>query len=1320
MTAGAPRVSLGRSGTSRSALRPWSLWLVVRSLALLGIFGAALFVAPRVATSATFTVNDTGDAVDAIHGDGSCSTAAGVCTLRAAIEEANALAGTDAITFNIPGIGPHSIMPGGELPPITEPVVIDGYTQPGASPNTNPLGSPANAVIMIELDGTNAGGGNRGLRITGGGTTISGLAINHFSIYGINIGSFAGGGGGSANVIQGNYIGTDPTGTLDLGNSSANIFIIGSPDNIIGGTSAADRNVISGSGSATSNPPSGVGIYIIGSASTGNLVQGNYIGTNASGTGGLANGTHGVRISGAAGNLVGGVADQAGNVISGNGIDGIRIEGNVAIDNVVQGNLIGTNAMGSATLGNSGNGVTLVSAGLIGNSTVGGVESAARNIISGNGDAGVAIGIAGGGRGSVVQGNYIGTDVTGSIALGNTHEGVRITGSRTNTIGGTSTGAGNLISGNGGHGVFIAAPTSGSTGVIDNLVQGNVIGADAAGTANLGNGGDGVRIRNAQNNTVGGLVAAARNLISGNGGVGVYIDALAASPQNLATGNLVQGNYIGTDVSGASALGNTAGGVRLDSLAANNTIGGSSPGARNIISGNGGVGVDVRGNDPAEVLPGNRVQGNYIGVDASGSIALGNARGVSIAASNNTIGGTASGAGNVISANAGVGILIESFAASALIEGNYIGTDFTGGGALGNASDGVRIEVAVLASPARTIGGTPIGAGNIIAHNSGGGVVLEADLSGALDASGSRIVRNSIHSNAGLGIDLDADGVTPNDLGDSDTGANGLQNFPVITSAVSSSVTAIDGALHSTPSTSFSLDFYSSPAADPSGFGEGAVYLGSATVVTDALGDVTFSEAMAATATGHVVTATATDPGGSTSEFSGVVVADGPLVILVSERVEVADDVGVGGTLVVLVSERIEVTDDVVVGGPLVILVVEQIAVADEVMGAGPLVILVSEAVVVADGVTVAVPLVILVSEQVEVADDVAVTVPLVILIVERIGVADDVVMLADIDGDGIAAAIDGFYVAGTFESEATLFSDRFTDQQLGGTTFGAVTDRQSQVFTIEDTVSPLDGVRIQTGSDAVALTTCAAPYELTFAPNTTANFACGSITIVVDSGAVTIPLFRSVLTIPAGATVTIDGDPDGTSEIMNSSLSDISVSLFVDGAALSIAPGQTLTVYNAQGAMNAVLAAIDERLITETDPSVLVALQLARNDLDGNHGGEPNNGALDELEAGDLVAALVKISNTIEHLDDAEAAGGADASELEMLLTLAAQLVAQGAFDDAAAAVGPSPSKGQQKQLDKIAGKIADGMVQRSLMEYAGAVDEFARAVRWAVGLLP
>ena len=688
------------TGTKRPAVeKTLALAFLLTALVILSLLAA------KPAHAKTFTVNYTGDGPDAVPGNGACNVIFGLCSLRAAIEEANAAAGADTINFNIFGSGPHTIAPDAPLPQITGPVAIDGYSQSGASPNALAVGN--NAVLKIELSGINAGPDASGLMINASNTTVKGLVINQWDGSGVEIfGSEVEG-----NKVIGNFIGTTANGSGDLGNGLHGVVIsAAASDNTIGGTQTAARNIISG------NDVNGVSIL----SAQGNQVIDNYIGTDKNGTLDLGNSQSGVFIGGAAtNNTVGGAGTAARNVISGNNGDGVIIFGASAKSNKVMGNFVGTNASGTQDRGNSQSGIFISDAP---DNTIGGATAGARNIISGNNGDGVGI-FAGGAKGNKVLGNYVGTDKNGSLDLGNSQSGVMIFGAASdNTIGGTETAARNIISGNEGSGVAIL------TGAEDNRVTGNFIGTDVSGTSDLGNDFHGVRIDGAANNMVGGTTAAARNIISGNDQRGVTIEDAGA------TGNKVMGNYIGTDKNGTADLGNFASGVFIGD-APDNTVGGTTAGARNIISGNDGSGVDI-------------------------------------------------------------------FGAS---------------------------------------------------------------------ATGNHIPSNSINGNGELGIDLGDNGVTANDASDGDVGPNNLQNYPILTSAKTTKLaTTIKGTLNSTASTTFTLRFFSSPAADPSGFGEGQKFKGSKSVTTNSSGNATFTfKTKKKVAKGQFVSATATRTAtGDTSEFS--------------------------------------------------------------------------------------------------------------------------------------------------------------------------------------------------------------------------------------------------------------------------------------------------------------------------------------------------------------------------------------------------------------------------------------------------------------------
>jgi len=553
-----------------------------RMLAL-GMLVAALLVAMLLASSpaqaaSTFTVNSTGDDGDLTPGNGECYTGVDVavevkgCTLRAAIQEANASSSADTINFDIPTTGVATITPTSELPKITKPVTINGYSQPGAKPNTKAVGS--DAVLKIELSGEDAPTAY-GLVLGAANSTVKGLAINRW-----NNGIRIDGPNATGIKITGNFIGSDVSGTQDLGNGQG-VRVFEGSNNTIGGATLAERNVLSG------NAHSGIGLGDGDGPVTDNRITGNYIGTDKTGTKALGNTLYGVNIEGAPGTIIGGTTAAARNVISGNDNFGIDISSG---GTEVLGNFVGTDATGTKDLGNSEEGVYITGR----NNTVGGATAAERNIISANNDAGIAIQGATA-SGNKVAGNYVGTDVSGTKDLGNTSSGVFL-GASNNTVGGATAGERNVISGNDTEGVLISG--NNSTG---NKVRGNYVGTDKSGTANLGNGNSGVVVSEAPNNAIGGTTPGARNIISGNNESGIFIGGAAA------TGNEVTGNYVGTDVSGTRALKNSLQGVFVY-FAPNNTIGGTTPGARNIITGNGGDGVGIFGAGAT----GNRILSNSI------------------------------------------------------------------------------------------------------------------------------------------------------------------------------------------------------------------------------------------------------------------------------------------------------------------------------------------------------------------------------------------------------------------------------------------------------------------------------------------------------------------------------------------------------------------------------------------------------------------------------------------------------------------------------------------------------------------------------------
>jgi hypothetical protein len=379
-----------------------------------------MLLATRV-TAATFAVLTTADS--------------GAGSLRQAITDANAAPGADTIEFNIPGIGVHTITPASALPAITESVLIDGYSQPGALQNT--LADGIDAVLLLELDGTNVPVSSGILDVQATGTTIQGLVINRGAATGAAI-SLGGGGG---HVVAGNFIGTDPAGTASLPNVYG--VVVNSGNNVIGGDFPAARNLISG------NLQSGISL-----TEEDNAVLGNFIGTDRHGTGDLGNGRAGVALSGMFFSVIGGATAGHRNVISGN-VFGIESIGG---SYVIQGNFIGTDVTGTAAVPNT------VGIHLAGDDhLVGGNVPGAGNLISGNGGEGLVIQ---GGSSNTVQGNLIGTDVGGTAPLGNAFYGVSVEFGfqipMGNLIGGTNASAANVIAFNGVGGIS-AANSQGTT-----------------------------------------------------------------------------------------------------------------------------------------------------------------------------------------------------------------------------------------------------------------------------------------------------------------------------------------------------------------------------------------------------------------------------------------------------------------------------------------------------------------------------------------------------------------------------------------------------------------------------------------------------------------------------------------------------------------------------------------------------------------------------------------------------------------------------------------------------------------------------------------
>ena len=522
------------------------------------------------------------------------------------------------------------------------------------------LGASSNTIGAANTDGSTAnlisGNKQRGIEINSDGTT--------------------------GNVVLGNRIGLTAGGTATLPNLGDGV-LLNAADNIIGGTVQGAGNIISG------NLGSGVRITnLYQTSADNNQILGNLIGLDVTGvSSGVGNVQSGVEIDNASGTTIGGVTSAAGtgpgNVISGNSQDGVHLTGSSTAATVIEGNIVGLDAAGTAhPQRNLLAGILLD--GVSGNS-VGGNQNGAGNVLSNNGTAGLEIDQ---GSKNTAQGNLIGTNPTGTAALGNLQNGLLILDSTGNSIGGTDDLAANIISGNNLSGISISG-----TAASGNVVLGNRIGTARSGTQAVGNGQDGVLIDSALSNTIGGTAAGAGNLISANRSHGIEIGGTAADPARM---NAIEGNRIGTTAIGSASLGNAQDGVFLAAGASNNTVGGTVPAAGNLISANLSNGVEL-----VTRATGNVVAGNLIGTDASGEAALGNNNvGVVIYdTSGNTIGGLTASAGhapgNVISGNRSSGVLISGPSATGnQLQGNLIGTDSSGLTAIPNASTGVTVDSA--------------------------------------------------------------------------------------------------------------------------------------------------------------------------------------------------------------------------------------------------------------------------------------------------------------------------------------------------------------------------------------------------------------------------------------------------------------------------------------------------------------------------------------------------------------------------------------------------------------------------------------------------
>lgn len=839
----------------------------------------ALFLVGGAAHAATITVSSNADS--------------GANTLRAAITAANGTPAADTVVFNL-AAGQRTITLATPLPTITATLDINGTSQPGFA-----------GVPLVRIDGVALMAGQGALSIDANSSTVRGLMITRVPGTALSLS------GGLANQVHTMYLGTD--GSAALGNGTG-LAIWSSALNTIGGPENGKHNVISGN---TDN-----GLFL-GDNANFNLVVNNRIGTNAAGNAALPNGYAGIRMFGDD-NIIGSTGAFGGNLISGNARFGVDVGGGE--DNQFNANHIGTDLAGTAALGNAETGISDSAV----NTRIGDSVAGSGNVISGNGEYGLALAgtgtrlrnnrigtnaagtaalgngsyglrvfgdmidigesgignlISGNGRDAIsldsgadtitIAHNRIGTNTAGSVALpneggigtygsnvliaanlvsGNTANGIYAAGSAVeilanrigtdangtaalpNGTGITTTGngiavggagVGNLVSGNAGTGIVVGGS---NVQVLDNRV-----GTDAAGAAALPNG-DGISI-GGSNVAIG--AAGAGNLISGNsgGGIGLY----------LASDVSILANRIGTSADGMAALGN--GGTAIRSIDVPGVIIGA-PGAGNLISDNGRA-IELEGAAAT-------VQSNIIGLNADQSVALpnGDASGIAVYSAGNQIGGSAAGEGNVVVG--AYGIVLRDGSIGNRVEGNFIGTNAMQTQVFGTGYAGVYLYRAYD----NAIGGTDAGAGNIIRGASAFGVFVDL-------GTGNAVLGNSLDDNGLAGIELNPIGPDANDVGDVDHGRNEGQNRPILTGAMlQGGDVVIAGVLDSIANAGYRIEFFHSDACHVSGLGEAEHFLGATTLALDADGSAPIALTLANPHGAGVITATATDADGNTSEIS--------------------------------------------------------------------------------------------------------------------------------------------------------------------------------------------------------------------------------------------------------------------------------------------------------------------------------------------------------------------------------------------------------------------------------------------------------------------
>ena len=809
---------------------------------------------------------------------------AGLGSLRDAIEKANAAPGADNIAFTIPGAGPHTIALKSALPRITSPLHIDGYSQPGARQNSAANGNDAVLQIVLNGDAVVAGGSG-GLDIAAAECSVKGLVIQDFLGFGIRLSAPGG------SQVSGSFIGTDAAGRKRRSNGTGIEVAEGSNDNLIGGAEPQFRNVISGNRVH--------GVRVVRAART--KIEGNFIGTAKAGDERLGNGV-GIYLDRSVRTSIGGPFAGRRNVVSANANYGIfAASGSEAS---VLGNFIGTDAGGTRDLGNERSGVYLTQAMYMAperDARIGGPDAGEGNVIAHNWAAGVAVEDES--SGNSIRGNRIfrniglGIDLqmngvtpndpvpdadAGPNRLQNfpvlhnvepAGAGIKVAGVLRsvpdtpfkidfygNSVrdpsghgeGEFNLGAIDVTTDGNGEVVFEATLPSQGTWISATATRDGATSETSEFSPLIARAGTKVGVINTNPSGIGSFAQAIQDSnASGNpsvvntitfalGGTGPSTIRLAAplsitQPVNIdgcSQEGATPGHPLimvdGSEMTAGPMLGINAGNSTIQCLAL----------VRHQPQSNAAA-LLVQGS-------GNWIVGNLIGI-APDNTPGPNKVGLTLLGSNNFIGD------NVISSNTQGGIGVAPGASGNQILRNRIGTDTTGTLDRGNAGTGVSM----LNGMDTLIGD------NTIAFSRTTGVLLSGT------SAGNRITRNSMFGN-GTGIDLSpVTGPDSNDAGDTDVRANGGQNHPELAVARIIGSVTVAGAMNSTPDSRFRVEFFLSPTCSPIGFGEGRTFLAETVVTTDGTGRGAFSTTLPdSVAAGQVVTATATDTSGNTSEFS--------------------------------------------------------------------------------------------------------------------------------------------------------------------------------------------------------------------------------------------------------------------------------------------------------------------------------------------------------------------------------------------------------------------------------------------------------------------